>query len=66
MAGEQTELLFSALKYCCWFGVLLNAGEVTFPVALQGSLTRAKTDADFKDTSAITRIRRYAHYLTIQ
>jgi hypothetical protein len=69
VAGEQTELLFSALNNCCWFGVLLNVGEVafpTFPVALQGSLTRAKIDADFKDTSAITRIRRYAHYLTIQ
>jgi hypothetical protein len=30
----------------------------TFPVALQGFLTRAKIDADFKDTYAITRIRR--------
>jgi hypothetical protein len=52
---KQTELLFSALKYCCWCGVLLNVGE-----------TRAKIDAGFKDTSAITSIRRYAHYLTMQ
>jgi hypothetical protein len=56
-------------KIFCWFGVLLNVEEVafpTFPDALQGSLTRAMIDADFKDTSAISWIRRYAHYLTIQ